>query len=237
MLLKRLAKSLSPYQAELISTLGSSFPNPNSRSCLDSLTARTYELEERGIADVYVEAAGILTTENILLTPFHTLQSKVAIPDHLLNELIDQCLFHTAPPILSASDFSSNKEATKSGIWGLGALDGIFDGWDGVGIMELAGSKRSGKSVCLLIPLSQLPLKASLTQVLALHAVLMVLLEDERAKCRWLDTEGSFSPLRAQAILAALGIKVCRTLELHELMFAGCEFHTWEVGCFALFPP
>lgn len=100
----------------------------------------------------------------------------------------------------------------KRGKWpgfGIDRLDDIFgDEWDGVGILEVAGMRRVGKSV------SRLSGKAStlgfirIEQLLALYASLRKMVEDETAVCRWLDMDGSFSPTRARAILESMGVVV-----------------------------
>jgi hypothetical protein len=45
-------------------------------------------------------------------------------------------------------------------------------------------------------------------QLLALHAALRVLAMDELAICHWLDTEGSFPPDRAKAVLESWDVDV-----------------------------
>ncbi|WOO83701.1 DNA repair protein rhp51 [Vanrija pseudolonga] len=59
----------------------------------------------------------------------------------------------------------------------------------GVGVLQLAGPPRVGKTL------------------LALHAALRVLLADAEATAHWLDTEGAFNASRAAAVLAAYGVE------------------------------
>jgi hypothetical protein len=49
-------------------------------------------------------------------------------------------------------------------------------------------------------------------QLLALHAALRVLAMDELAICHWLDTEGSFPPDRAKAVLESWDVDVSEPL-------------------------
>lgn len=141
--------------------------------------------------------------------------------------------------------------------WGIEGLDRLIGGeeWDGVGVVEVCGPKRVGKSVsrfvrymiypsaflpswlpsflpsiflsflpsiflslllsiplCVFfsssLPYSGMDLTDVQTQLLAQHAALRRLVMDEKVKCRWLDTEGSFSPGRARAILESWGVEV-----------------------------
>jgi DNA repair protein RAD51 len=68
--------------------------------------------------------------------------------------LIEECVNLTAP---SSSDGYSAYEAGKGKGkgkgkekvgWELEGLDGIIAEWDGIGIVELSGPRRVGKSVC-----------------------------------------------------------------------------------------
>ena len=70
-----------------------------------------------------------------------------------MEDLVEECVHLTAP---SGSDGHTvyearklkgkGKERERVG-WGLEGLDGIIDEWDGVGIVELSGPRRVGKSV------------------------------------------------------------------------------------------
>ena len=90
----------------------------------------------------------------MIYTPLPTLLSLLpAIPRDDLQDLVEDCIHLTAP---SGSDGftvyeaekvkGKGKEREKVG-WGLEGLDGIIDEWDGVGIVELSGPRRVGKSV------------------------------------------------------------------------------------------
>jgi DNA repair protein RAD51 len=96
--------------------------------------------------------AGIKTTENLIYTPLHTLLSLLpSVPKGDLEDLIEACVNLTAPS--SSDGFTAyqvgkgkGKGREKVG-WGLEGLDGIIGEWDGVGIVELSGPRRVGKSV------------------------------------------------------------------------------------------
>ena len=105
-----------------------------------------------------VEAADFRTTENLIFTPPSRLQSLVpAIPPHLLELLTAHCLSLTGPPSVSAfnipskvagpSHRASGQQGDSWMGWGIEGLDGLLQGWNGVGVLEIAGPKRAGKSV------------------------------------------------------------------------------------------
>jgi len=89
--------------------------------------------------------------------------------------------------------------------WELPRLDSMLGQWDGVGVVEISGPRRVGKSVS--IP-DWTPREMPDEQLLALHAVLRTLISESTATCHWLDTEGSFAPDRAKSALETLGVKV-----------------------------
>ena len=95
-------------------------------------------------------------------------------------------------------------------------MDGVVD-WDGIGIMEISGSKRVGKSVssfslspsqwgCSGVEVSEGP--ADILQLLALYAAIQLLVHDDTAVCRWIDTEGSFNPSRIAKIVEQMDDQV-----------------------------
>jgi len=100
-------------------------------------------------SDPRAEEANIRTTESLLFTPSSTLLELVpAISEVSLEDLVAHCLHLTAAGVVSGDEVLKNE---KSGTWsgfGIDGLDGIFwDGWDGAGIIEIAGMRRVGKSV------------------------------------------------------------------------------------------
>jgi len=97
--------------------------------------------------------------------------------------------------------------------WELPRLDSMLGQWDGVGIVEISGPRRVGKSVS--IP-NWTPRGMPNGQLLALHAVLRTLISESTATCHWLDTEGSFAPDRAKSALETLGVIVCFTSHIHS---------------------
>ncbi|ORX34218.1 hypothetical protein BD324DRAFT_637144 [Kockovaella imperatae] len=156
MLLKRISGRLPPYLADLIPIL---------------------------------ETADIRTTENVMFTHESTLNSLFpAIPRHLLDLLRAHCLDATAPSFRDGTE--SPMAVSSNGVdrvwrgWGPEELDKLLMDWDGIGILEIAGPRRAGKSL------------------LALHAALKVLVKDSQATCVWIDTSGSFDPQRAKSILS-----------------------------------
>jgi len=96
--------------------------------------------------------AGIKTTENLIYTPLPTLLSLLpTIPKDDLEDLREECINLTAPATsdgFTAYGVGKGKGKGKEKVgWGLEGLDGIIAEWDGVGIVELSGSRRVGKSV------------------------------------------------------------------------------------------
>jgi DNA repair protein RAD51 len=97
--------------------------------------------------------AGIKTTENLIYTPLPTLLSLLpTIPKDDLEDLIGGCVNLTAPPCSdghTACEAGKGKGKGREKVgWGLEGLDSIIGEWDGVGIVELSGPRRVGKSVC-----------------------------------------------------------------------------------------
>jgi DNA repair protein RAD51 len=97
--------------------------------------------------------AGVKTTENLIYTALPTLLSLLpAIPKGDLEDLIEACVDLTEPSSsdgFTAYEVGKGKGKGKEKVgWGLEGLDGIISEWDGVGIVELSGPRRVGKSVC-----------------------------------------------------------------------------------------
>lgn len=93
------------------------------------------------------------TTENLVFTPRLHL-SNLPIPSHDLDHLIAHCLQISAAPSYTADTIYAleEPEATREiwlG-WGVRGLDEMLE-WDGVGAVEISGSKRVGKSVGVLL--------------------------------------------------------------------------------------
>ncbi|WWC86064.1 uncharacterized protein L201_000935 [Kwoniella dendrophila CBS 6074] len=142
-----------------------------------------------------LDAAGIKTTESLIFSSTSTILNLVPILSNIqLDYLISECLRLTVNPGIRADliNVDCDEEEEETGIWkgtGIKGVDGLFEGWDGIGLIEIASPKKVGKSL------------------LALHAALRILCSDEEVICRWIDTEGSFSPERAKLILEAFGIE------------------------------
>ncbi|OWZ70788.1 hypothetical protein AYX14_03844 [Cryptococcus neoformans] len=137
-----------------------------------------------------LESAGIKTTESVIFTHQPTIISSTStLNSQQLEALVSYCIRLTAGKSQIASDID-NYEVT--GPWlgfGVKGLDELLDDWDGVGVLEIAGPRKVGKSL------------------LALHAALNVLVENPEAICTWMDTEGTFAPERAGKVLEAWKIK------------------------------
>ncbi|UOH79963.1 hypothetical protein LQV05_002612 [Cryptococcus neoformans] len=137
-----------------------------------------------------LESAGIKTTESVIFTHQPTIiLSTSTLNSQQLEALISYCIRLTAGKSQIASDID-NYEVT--GPWlgfGVKGLDELLDDWDGVGVLEIAGPRKVGKSL------------------LALHAALNVLVENPEAICTWMDTEGTFAPERAGKVLEAWKIQ------------------------------
>jgi DNA repair protein RAD51 len=96
--------------------------------------------------------AGIKTTENLIYTPLPTLLSLLpTTPKDDLEDLIEACVDLTAPSSsdgYTAYEVGKGKGKGKERVgWELEGLDGIIAEWNGVGIVELSGPRRVGKSV------------------------------------------------------------------------------------------
>ena len=162
------------------------------------------------------ESAGIKTTENLIFTPRPLLDDLLpSISAHILEHLIEVCIRLTAGHESDGAREGEEEKGKRAGWGGLGAdgLTALVGGWDGVGILELCGQRRVGKSVRPLS--SREPNRAKHeskglmgTKLIALHSALRVLVGDTNSTCQWLDTDGSFSPDRAKIILESWGIPV-----------------------------
>ena len=91
------------------------------------------------------------TTENLLFTSRQHLDVLLTtIPKAVLDELVMWVVRLTAPNALSGDEaldqLGTPDEDARWGGWGVNGLDSLF-GWDGVGVMEISGARRVGKSV------------------------------------------------------------------------------------------
>lgn len=97
------------------------------------------------------ESAGIKTTENLIFTPRPTLDDLLpSIPDHAIDDLIRRCIQLTSGGETDGvREMEEEKGKRRVGWGGFGAdgLTALVGDWDGVGIVELAGQRRVGKSV------------------------------------------------------------------------------------------
>ncbi|WVF70748.1 hypothetical protein IAT40_005542 [Kwoniella sp. CBS 6097] len=159
-----------------------------------------------------LESAGIRTTESLIFTsPTYILSHTPLLQPVQLGALITHALGLTAPRQSSGNNYEleeGDEEGDDRGGsawagWGIGGLDELVAGWDGRGVIEIAGPKKVGKSL------------------LALHAALRCLCVNEDATCRWIDTEGSFVPERARRILKYQGVENI-THVLERLMVIPC---------------
>jgi len=95
----------------------------------------------------------VRTTENLVFTPRQHL-SNLPVPPHDLDHLITHCLQISAAPSYTADTIYAleKPKATRETWlgWGVRGLDELLE-WDGVGVVEIAGSKRVGKSVGVLL--------------------------------------------------------------------------------------
>ncbi|OCF38562.1 hypothetical protein I317_07672 [Kwoniella heveanensis CBS 569] len=141
-----------------------------------------------------LESVGIRTTESLIFTPPTYILSHIPLLQSVqLDALITSSLELTAPKALrdgqDERDEDDGSEESAWAGWGISGLDDVVAGWNGIGVMEIAGPKKVGKSL------------------LALHATLRCLCMDETSMCRWIDTEGSFVPERAMRVLEYQGVK------------------------------
>ncbi|WVQ71164.1 hypothetical protein IAR50_000689 [Cryptococcus sp. DSM 104548] len=131
-----------------------------------------------------LETAGIKTTESLIFTSPSTVLALTSTITHVeLQQFISQCIRLTSGGVIVASEM---EYGDVDGPWrgfGVKGLDEMIESWDGVGLLEIAGPRKVGKSL------------------LALHAALRILTDLSDATCMWLDTEGTFSPERAGKIL------------------------------------
>nr|XP_019014769.1 uncharacterized protein I206_00855 [Kwoniella pini CBS 10737]OCF53550.1 hypothetical protein I206_00855 [Kwoniella pini CBS 10737] len=134
-----------------------------------------------------LEASGIKTTESLIFTqPSIILNNVPILSIAQLDYFISECLQLTTQPSISGDDVQDDQEVWAG--FGVRSLDDLFEGWNGFGVVEIAGPRKVGKSL------------------LAMHAALNLLRLDEEAICTWIDTEASFSPERAKQILESMGV-------------------------------
>jgi hypothetical protein len=94
----------------------------------------------------------LTTTENFLFTPQTVLKARLpSLPPGHIEDLTAHCLAHTGPQVINGEHELEYQERMLSGVswegWGISNLDDLVDGWDGIGIVEIAGGKRVAKSV------------------------------------------------------------------------------------------
>ncbi|KIR56124.1 hypothetical protein I315_01189 [Cryptococcus gattii Ru294] len=151
-----------------------------------------------------LESAGIKTTESIIFTHQSTIiSSTTTLNSRQLEAFIWYCIRLTAEKTRLASDVDNCKIIGPWLGFGVKGLDELLGDWDGVGILEIAGPRKVGKSL------------------LALHAALNVLVEDPQAICTWMDSEGTFTPERARKVLEAWRIENATSV-LHRIMVVPC---------------
>ncbi|OXG25687.1 hypothetical protein C361_01647 [Cryptococcus neoformans Tu259-1] len=137
-----------------------------------------------------LESAGIKTTESVIFTHQPTIISSTStLNSQQLEALVSYCIRLTAGKSQIASDIDNYEVIGPWLGFGVKGLDELLDDWDGVGVLEIAGPRKVGKSL------------------LALHAALNVLVENPEAICTWMDTEGTFAPERAGKVLEAWKIQ------------------------------
>ncbi|KAK1927712.1 hypothetical protein DB88DRAFT_479000 [Papiliotrema laurentii] len=140
-----------------------------------------------------LEEHNVKTTENLLFTSRQHLDVLLTtIPKAVLDELVMWVVRLTAPNALSGDEAldqlgTPDEDARWEG-WGVNGLDSLF-GWDGVGVMEISGARRVGKSL------------------LALQAAMRIMVAHPQVTCQWVDTEGSFSPARARKVVEGLHVQ------------------------------
>ncbi|WWD18064.1 hypothetical protein CI109_102511 [Kwoniella shandongensis] len=133
-----------------------------------------------------LESVGIRTTESLIFTPPATIFDLLpSFSQTQLDTLTSHILNLTAPSCVKGDEIEAEEGAWKG--FGVGGLDDLLEEVEGGIVLEIAGPRKVGKSL------------------LALHAALRILLSDPEAICRWIDTEGSFAPERARAILESWG--------------------------------
>ncbi|ODN84195.1 hypothetical protein L202_00194 [Cryptococcus amylolentus CBS 6039] len=131
-----------------------------------------------------LESAGIKTTESLIFTAPSTILALTSTITHVqLRQLVSVCIRLTSGGIMAASEMEYGDVEGPWRGFGVKGLDEMVESWDGVGVLEIAGPRKVGKSL------------------LALHAVLRTLADIPEASCMWLDTEGTFAPERAVKIL------------------------------------
>nr|KIR87410.1 hypothetical protein I308_02354 [Cryptococcus tetragattii IND107] len=151
-----------------------------------------------------LESAGIKTTESIIFTHQPTIiSSTTTLSSQQIEAFIWYCILLTAGKSRLASDVDNCKIIGPWLGFGVKGLDELLGDWDGVGVLEIAGPRKVGKSL------------------LALHAALNVLVEDAQAICTWMDTEGTFTPERARKVLEAWKIENATSV-LHRIMVVPC---------------
>jgi hypothetical protein len=69
-----------------------------------------------------------------------------------IDDFVDTCITLTAPISVDGNtaleEEKGKRKAIETGIWGLPHLDSLIAEWDEIGICEISGPRRVGKSVC-----------------------------------------------------------------------------------------
>jgi hypothetical protein len=101
------------------------------------------------LPELTLDAVGVSTTEQLTLPPRHQLKN-LPIPSHELDELVAHCLQLTGPQAISGDRLAEQQGKTRSiwQGWGTDGVDELFKLEEG-GVIEIAGAKRVGRSVCV----------------------------------------------------------------------------------------
>jgi hypothetical protein len=85
----------------------------------------------------------------MLVSPRQTAVIGVLLSEHQLRSLVKLALSTVAPVLLAGSSVGPSKPSWQG--FGLDGLDSLISeqegGWQGTGIIELAGTKSTGKTV------------------------------------------------------------------------------------------
>ncbi|OCF33329.1 hypothetical protein I316_05070 [Kwoniella heveanensis BCC8398] len=97
-----------------------------------------------------LESVGIRTTESLIFTPPTYILSHIPLLQSVqLDALITSSLELTAPKALrdgqDERDEDDGSEESAWAGWGISGLDDVVAGWNGIGVMEIAGPKKVGK--------------------------------------------------------------------------------------------
>ena len=145
MLLKRIAEYLPPHLRDLLPALG----EWNVHDIISTFA-------ETPADGPTVDSAEIRSTEHLIFTDPSTIQGLVPnVQPHFLEAISAHCLSLTAPPSVtgdrqSALDRNNKGKGRRWAGWDTDILNELLEGWDGVGVLEIAGPRRAGKTVYLI---------------------------------------------------------------------------------------